>query len=121
MNSKAIVMVVILSGTMLMGETTTAQHTAKNDTVVMMGKMVKEQFVHNKPIEGVYDYFFQSGDKKYFIKTYKTKFSKAELDKWVGQSVEIKGVIMKNGTWDDNGEGQSRVGEYMVLAGIKKV
>ena len=121
MNIRTIVMLAAFSCTALLSKTSTAQKTIKNDTVMMMGKIVKEQFEHNKPVPGVYDYFFQSGEKKYFIKTYKCKFSKEDLDKWAGQSVEIKGFIMKNGTWDDNGEGQSRGGEFMLLEEIKKV
>ncbi len=101
-----------------------AKKGTQGDTAVMMGKVVKEAFSHgkdNKPIEGVYDYFFQSGDKKYFIKTYKAKFGKDELEKWVGQSVQAKVIFMARGNWDDNGQGQSRVGEYIIVLSIKKV
>lgn len=121
MNIKVIILLIALSGMMLVGKTTIAQKTIGNDTIVMTGKIVKEQFVHNKPVKGVYDYFFQTGDKKYFVKTYKSKYSKVDLDKWVGQLVKVMGVVINYGSWDDNGEGQSRVGEYLLLVEVKKM
>jgi hypothetical protein len=90
------------------------------DTVLhLAGKVIKEEFVSKsmKKTEGVYDYYFRSGTEKYFIKTYKTKFTKEDLDKWVNVAATIKAVV-ENGNWDDNGEGQSRVGQYIVIKEI---
>lgn len=108
-NMKAALVLAAFIGLMVISSDALGQKALKNDTIIMNGKIVKEEFVHNKPVNGVYDYFFQSGDKKYFVKTYKGKYSKDDLDKWVGQSLEVK-VIISQGTWDDNGEGQSRQG-----------
>ncbi|HTB07662.1 MAG TPA: hypothetical protein VK806_11985 [Bacteroidia bacterium] len=119
MKLNKIVMAISLIGLMLIGNITFAQKAAKNDTILLAGKIVKEQFEHNKPVKGVYDYFLQTNDKKYFVKTYKAKYSKADLDKWVGQQVEVNAVIV-NGTWDDNGEGQSRGGGICDFARYQK-
>ncbi|MGP8215453.1 MAG: hypothetical protein ACLQQ4_07815 [Bacteroidia bacterium] len=116
---KTILVFAAFIGMIIMSNNAYGQKTVKSDTALMIGKILKEPFVHNKPVEGVYDYFFQAGDKKYFVKTYKAKYSKGDLDKWVGQYVEVK-IIVKQGTWDDNGEGQSRTGEYILLFSIKK-
>ncbi len=97
-----------------------SQKTAKNDTIMIIGVVVKEQFVHGKVVEGVYDYFFQANDKKYFIKEYGSAFTKEILDKWVGKSVRVKAVV-KDGTWDttdDPAMQQSRVGEYITILTI---
>jgi hypothetical protein len=117
---KTIRLLVAFIGFALISINTYAQEAVKNDTVVMVGKIVKEQFIHGKPVEGVYDYFFRSNGKKYFIKTYKAKYPKEELEKWLDQSVEVKAVIVKQGSWDDNGEGQSRGGEHILLLSLKK-
>jgi hypothetical protein len=99
-----------------------SQKTVKNDTILMIGKVVKEQFVHGKVVEGVYDYFFQSGDKKYFIKEYGSAFTKEMLDKWLGESVWLEAIV-KNGTWDTTDDPkmqQSRGGEYITILYIEK-
>ncbi|HSY77775.1 MAG TPA: hypothetical protein VK890_12995 [Bacteroidia bacterium] len=110
---KTLVILVALMGFVGMSSAAKGQQ-VKTDTTIS-GKIVKEQFAHGKAVEGVYDYFFQSGDKKYFIKTYKSKYSKDQLDKLVGQPIQVNVTVVPNGTWDDNGEGESRVGEYIML------
>jgi hypothetical protein len=98
------------------------QNGLTKDTVVnLAGNIIKEQFVSAKmkKVDSVYDYYFRSGDEKYFIKTYNSKFTKAELDKWVNIPVLIK-VIVGNGNWDGNGNEQSRVGQYIIIKEIKR-
>ena|GEM_PF-2108082 len=100
------------------------QKATKQDTVSMLGRISKENFYAKggkHPVEGAYDYFFVSGDKRYFIKCYGSSFTKEMLDKWAGQSVRVKGVI-KKGEWDSTGDPdkvQSRTGEYITLIEVK--
>jgi hypothetical protein len=94
------------------------------DTVEMMGQITRENFKDkgNNVIKSIWDYWFVSGDKKYFIKCYGSSFTKEMLDKWVGQSVDVKAVI-KEGEWDNTGDPekvQSRVGEYMTVIRINQ-
>ena len=95
-----------------------------HDTIEMIGKIVRENFVSkgNSKVEGVYDYFFQTNDKKYFIKEYGSVFTKEMLDKWIGIPVWLEAVV-KNGLWDttdDPAMQQSRVGEYITIFYIEK-
>jgi hypothetical protein len=120
MNFKSVVTAMCIIVAIVNSGNALAQEAKRNIPVVLKGKIVKEPFVHNKSVKGVYDYFLQTADKKYFIKTYKTKYSKTDIDKWAGEQVEVNAVIVKEGSWDDNGEGQSRVGEYVDLIDIKK-
>ncbi|HXP48925.1 MAG TPA: hypothetical protein VN922_03165, partial [Bacteroidia bacterium] len=90
---KTIRIILAFIGFALLGINAHAQNGIKDDTVVIVGQIVKEQFVHNKPVKGVYDYFFESGTKKYFIKTYKGKFSKKELDAWVHYAARVKAIV----------------------------
>ncbi|HWY98712.1 MAG TPA: hypothetical protein VNY36_06485 [Bacteroidia bacterium] len=110
---KTLVMLIALIGFVGVNSVAKGQQ-AKTDTIIS-GKIVKEQFVHGKTVEGVYDYFFQAGDKKYFIKTYKSKYTKDQLDKLVGQPIQVNVTVVPNGAWDDNGEGESRIGEYIMV------
>lgn len=93
--------------------------------VTMMGKISKENFVSkgNKPVKGVYDYWFISGNMKYFIKEYGSAFTKDTLNIWAGQTVQVKAIV-KNGEWDttnDSEKQQSRVGEYLSVLAVKKI
>ena len=93
-----------------------------HDTIEMIGKIVKEKFIHGKVVEGIYDYFFESAGKKYFIKEYGSTYTKEILDKWVDIPVWLEAVV-KDGLWDttdDPAMQQSRVGEYITIFYIEK-
>lgn len=95
------------------------------DTLIRTGKLLKEP-METKKGKSTYvnDYFFQTIDFKYFIKTRNNKALCDTLDKYIGENVLITYVI-KNGNWDSTGfdidnPKQSRIGQYIVIIKLNK-
>ena len=90
------------------------------DGKTMSGKVIKQDFLNKagRKIDGVYDLFYKSGEKKYFIKTNECKVSQREILDVVNKPIKIKYKI-KEGLWDaDDPNVQSRIGEYIVILEI---
>ena len=104
---------------------TTKTETTMNDTVELKGRIEKIQFVNKagRPIDGVFDLFFVSGNgKRIFIKTRfgVSAVSREELVALEGKSIIIEGII-EDGLWDaDSNEVQSRVGKYLRVLAVRE-
>ncbi len=88
----------------------------------LKGRLVREQFVNkaNKPIEGAYDYYLKTKNKKYFIKFCESKVDKSDILSLLNKDMEVS-VYLTEGEWDrcDENEVQSRIGKYISIMEVK--
>lgn len=103
--------------------------TSKEDTLTLTGVIIKEAFItkNGKPAPNVFDFFFKSGEEKYFIKATESIYSKIQLEEMMKEdnrpeaeyhSRKFK-VILRNGDWDTDPKNpelqQSRIGKYIII------
>ncbi len=92
------------------------------NTINQLGQEMTGQFVlvpfHNKigrPIEGVKDWFFETKNKRLFIKDLAAGITDENLKQLKGKTVKIRAQLQE-GLWDtDDPNVQSRIGEYLVV------
>lgn len=89
---------------------------------ILKGKITKKQFINkgNRKVKGVYDYFFEWGSHRKFIKTVKGAggMTKDELTPFLNQKVEVV-ILLTEGSWDTDPTldfpVQSRGGKYVII------
>lgn len=89
------------------------------DTVESTGVIYKEAFVNKggRKIDGVYTWYFKTGDKSYFIKSCEGNTTSPKFVECHGKKVKVTASFRK-GLWDvcdGNPNVQSRVGEYVAI------
>ncbi len=93
--------------------------------IILKGKIAKKQFINKggRKVDGVFDLFFDTGAKRYFIKTFKASggLTKEELKPFYGKKVQAR-LILTEGSWDTDPAVdfpvQSRGGEYVIIKEI---
>lgn len=94
----------------------------KNQQQTLEGKIIKQYFRNKrgKTSSDIYDLFFETSNKSYFIKTivHKEHLSKPIINRYINQELKITGSL-HDGEWDshpnDTTPIQSRIGEYLVI------
>ncbi len=87
------------------------------DTLTLEGIFIKEQFVNKagREIPGVFDWFFETNGKKYFVKIRAEDVTTEKLEIYKNELLHVRGLI-REGLWDtDDNNIQSRVGKYIVI------
>lgn len=94
----------------------------KEDQQILKGKITRKQFINkgNRKVKGVYDYYFEWGNHRRFIKTVKGAggMTKDELTPFLNKKVEVV-ILLTEGSWDTDPTldfpVQSRGGEYVIV------
>ncbi len=84
---------------------------------IYKGKVLKVNFINKagRRIDGVFDYFFEIENKKYFIKFSEGNVKRAQLENFYNWNIRVEAVIT-TGLWDTNDHNvQSRFGEFIIL------
>lgn len=95
-------------------------HTKDPEIKEFTGKLIEVPFVNKagRVIPNMGDLFLKIGEEEYFIKFMEGKVLRVDLEKYLNQSIKVKGYL-SSGLWDtDNPEMQSRFGDYMVVLEI---
>jgi len=84
---------------------------------IYKGKVLKVNFINKagRKIDGVFDYFFEIENKKYFIKFSEGNVKREQLENFYNWNIQVEAVITA-GLWDTNDHNvQSRFGEFIIL------
>jgi hypothetical protein len=90
------------------------------DIKTYQGKLVDVPFINKagRKIEGSSSMFFETEDKRYFIKSYEGEITYSELRKHIGKPIRLK-ARKTFGLWDTDDPGvQSRIGEFFTVIEI---
>lgn len=94
----------------------------KENQQILKGKITRKQFTNKggRKVTDVYDYFFEWGNNRRFVKTVKGAggMTKEELTPFLKQKVEVV-ILLTEGSWDTDPTldfpVQSRGGEYAII------
>ncbi|MFI5203379.1 MAG: hypothetical protein ACHQF2_02695 [Flavobacteriales bacterium] len=94
-----------------------------SDTVEATGIIYKEAFVNKggRKIEGVFTWYFKTGDKSYFIKSCEGNTTTPRFVQCNGMQVKVS-LSYKRGLWDvcdGNKNAQSRFGDYVAIYSLE--
>jgi len=97
----------------------------KRDILTLTGTIIKQDFVTKKGTKNpdIQDYLLATKTDTLFIKVAEGKFTKKDLEPFVGVMVKVT-CTKSQGNLDDNGEYpymQARGGTYIVLESIEKI
>lgn len=93
----------------------------KDNSKIYKGKIVKVNFVDKagREYKDIFNYFLETKDKQYFIKTSEGEVSKDEIANHYNKEIKVRAIIILFGLWDTSDPNvQSRVGDYLIFKEI---